>query len=148
MKVKRMGILVAAAALMALPGCHRNTEAAAGGSVEAMRSSRWTLVELNGRPAGTGAGGEAATLQIAADRASGFAGCNRFSSTYEMSGATLRFTAPVSTRMACAAGMELEVAYLNAIAATRSYRASGGTLELLGDGGAVLARFTAQSGGA
>ena len=105
---KRMGILVAAAALMALPGCHRNTEAAAGGSVEAMRSSRWTLVELNGRPASTGAGGEAATLQITADRASGFAGCNRFSSTYEMSGAALRFTAPVSTRMACAAGMELE----------------------------------------
>jgi heat shock protein HslJ len=145
---KRMGILMAAAALIALPGCHRNTEVAAGGSVSALQTGTWTLVELNGRPAGMGAGGQPATVQIAADRASGFAGCNRFSSTYEMSGATLRFTAPVSTRMACASGMELEVAYLNAIAATRSYRVSGGTLELLGDGGAVLARFNAQSGGA
>jgi heat shock protein HslJ len=148
MRGKQMGILMAAAALIALPGCHRNTEVAAGGRVESLRKSTWTLVELNGHPAGMGAGGQPATLQIAADRASGFAGCNRFSSTYEMSGATLRFTAPVSTRMACAAGMELEVAYLNAIAATRSYRTIGGTLELLGAGGAVLARFNAQSGGA
>ncbi|HSU15049.1 META domain-containing protein [Longimicrobium sp.] len=138
-----MGILLAAAALTALPGCHRNTNAAAGGSMGDIRERQWTLVEVNGRPAGTGAGGEAPTLQLAPDRASGFAGCNRFSSTYEMSGAALRFTAPVSTRMACAAGMELEQAYLTAIAATRSYRLSGGALELLGDGGAVLARFTA-----
>jgi putative lipoprotein len=142
-----MGILLARAALIALPACHRNTEVAAGGSVDALRKGSWALVELNGRPAGTGAGGEAATLQIAADRASGFAGCNRFSSTYETSGAALRFTAPVSTRMACATGMELEMAYLNAIAATRSYRTTGSALELLGDRGTVLARFTAQSGG-
>jgi heat shock protein HslJ len=143
-----MEILLPVAALVALPGCPRNTNPSPGMEMSEIGTHQWALVELNGRPAGTGAGGMPATLQIDADHASGFAGCNRFSSAYTRSGAALRFTGPVSTRMACAAGMELEQAYLTAITATRAYRVSGGTLELLGDGGTVLARFTAQSGGA
>jgi heat shock protein HslJ len=143
-----MEMLLAAAVLVALPGCPRNTNPPPQTTMSEIGTRTWSLVELNGRPAGTGAGGQPATLQLAADQASGFAGCNRFSSTYTLSGTALRFTGPVSTRMACAAGMELEQAYLSVITATRAYRVTDSTLELLGDGGTVLARFTARSGGA
>lgn len=109
-----------------------------------LAGTAWTLVELGGRPAATGASGRPGTLAFAADRASGFAGCNQFGAGYEATGAALRFLAVFSTRMACSAGMELERDFTAALEATRSYRRSATGLELIGENG-VLARFTAAT---
>jgi hypothetical protein len=61
-------------------------------------------------------------------RAAGFAGCNRFSASYRLSGDSLSF-GPIVSKMACADGDELERSFLTALPS--------------GPGG-VLARFRAR----
>ena len=107
----------------------------------------WTLVELEGQPAPSGAGNRPATIVIeggAEPRAAGFAGCNRWSSGYTHTAPdTIRFSAPVSTKMACATGMDLEQRFLAMISAATGYSITDSSLVLLGDGGA-RARFVAR----
>lgn len=105
----------------------------------------WTLVELDGRPVAPDASGRAPTLLLTADgtRASGFAGCNRMTGRYELSGDSLRLGPVATTRMACPPPMmQTEQAYTAALAATRRYRVRGTTLELLDGDGKVRARLT------
>jgi putative lipoprotein len=99
----------------------------------------WTLIELNGQPAGNGANGKPATLHLTSlDKvASGFAGCNRFMGTFTLTGEELHFSALALTRMACAEGMDLEQKFAAALTATRRYRTSEAGLELLDDSGTV-----------
>lgn len=74
-------------------------------------------------------------------RASGFAGCNRFFGSYELSGEALGFGPLAATRMACPEGeSSLEARFLDALARTRGWRIEGGELLLL-DAGTVLARL-------
>ena len=102
----------------------------------------WSLTQLDGQPAGVGAGGAAPTLLLTAadSHASGFAGCNRLTGSYQLVGDRLRFSQIATTRMFCAGGMSLEQRYLTALEATRAYRLIGRDLELVGDG-RVVARF-------
>lgn len=102
----------------------------------------WSLVQLDDRPAGVGAGGVAPTLLLAAadTRASGFAGCNRLTATYELAADRLTLGQIATTRLFCAASMDLEGRYLTALEATRAYRVNGRDLELVGATG-VVARF-------
>jgi len=77
-------------------------------------------------------------------RATGYSGVNSFSGTYEASAAGLRFGPLAATRRAGPpAAMAFESAYFKALAATRSYRISGDTLELLDAEGEVRARLEA-----
>ncbi len=103
----------------------------------------WKLVELGGNPAPAGSQAKPVTLQLldSERRASGFAGCNQYSSAYEMEGTTLHFTPAISTKMACEAGMDLEQTYLKAFEGTRQYRQTTNGLELIGDNDQVIARF-------
>ena len=84
-------------------------------------------------------------LAAADGRASGHAGCNRFSGPYTLSGDPLSFGALVSTKMACADEPmnAQETAFLGALAETRTWRMAGDTLVLAGSGG-ELARLLAQ----
>jgi putative lipoprotein len=102
----------------------------------------WTLTELDGQPAGGGEGRQPATLTLEIDtpRASGFAGCNRFTGNYALQPPSLQFSGMASTRMACPEGEALERRYLAALAATRDYRLEGKVLQLR-DEQRVLARF-------
>jgi heat shock protein HslJ len=139
-------ILMMAACATQPPGATPGTgEGAAAGAP--LEGTSWTLVELNGAP--VSAGPRTPTLTFGRDdaRAYGTAGCNQFSAGYTRSGSSLRFTAPVSTRMACVEEgvMRREADYLNALQATEQYQMSGGTLILSG-GGRTLARFLAGSG--
>jgi heat shock protein HslJ len=106
-------------------------------------NAEWTLVELNGQPATLGAGGKPATLTLTDTdkRASGFAGCNRFSSTYSLDGSALTFSPIITTKMACQAGMELEQSLVNSLTATRTFRQTANNLELQDEHNAVIARF-------
>jgi heat shock protein HslJ len=86
------------------------------------------------------------------EHVTGSTGCNRFSGSATWSGASLRFGALLTTRRACAesALMDQERRFLRAIEACRSWRrttaaagSSGGDLELLDEGGAVVLRLEA-----
>jgi heat shock protein HslJ len=104
----------------------------------------WALIDLGDQPAPPGAGGRPATIRFdtAARRASGFAGCNRYSAQVTLTGDSLSFGPAISTKMACADGDELERSYLAMLPEVRSYQRSDSTLTLSGSGG-PLARFRA-----
>lgn len=102
----------------------------------------WTLTELDGATVAP-ASGRAPTLKLSSKerRASGFAGCNRYSGSYELSGAQLRFGALAATRMACAEPTP-ETALLKALQETSSWKLEGRTLELSDATAAVRTRWT------
>lgn len=128
----------------AAPEPYRRRDAAPAADRQALLGTIWHLVELGGNQAVPGQGGRPATLELTADRrASGFAGCNRMTGTYELQGDSLRLGPLALTRMACQNGMELEQAYVEALQATRTYSVSPTSLELRGES-ATLARFEAQ----
>jgi heat shock protein HslJ len=151
-------VAIAASALL-MSACQRPAPRADAADTVTMRDAKatsskdsligptWTLVELDGQPAPLGAGDRPATLIVEGagqPRASGFAGCNRWSSAYSHTPPDrITFTAPLSTKMACATGMDLERRFLGLITAVREYSLSDSGLVLKGEGGAV-GRFVAR----
>jgi heat shock protein HslJ len=131
-----MGLAVAAACY------HQQGGTLASTRVPTLIGTEWSVVELNGAPAGLGVGDKPATLLLSAadHRVSGFAGCNRAAGTYTLDGSALHIGPLVMTRMACQQGMDLEQRYAAALGATRSYRIDNGQLELLA-GDTVVARL-------
>lgn len=128
--------------LIVLAACHQaspDTAAPASSPV----GIEWTLTELGGGPAGHGAGGRPATLLLTdiSSLASGFAGCNQFSGTYTLSGTSLTFGPLAMTRMACAAGDELERRYSMVLEQTTALKVTSKGLGLY-RGSTLLARFT------
>ena len=105
----------------------------------------WALVALGDSAAPLGSGGKPATIRFdsAAGRAGGFAGCNRYSAPYDMTGDSLGFGPAISTKMACADGDALEHAFLAIFPDVIGYQATDSTLTLAGASGA-LARFRAR----
>ena len=152
------GVAIAVAAIAGVTACHRSTPAAdstgappPGAAMSALRAAligpTWTLAEIDGRPAPPGAGDRPATLvfaDTAEPRASGFAGCNQWSSAFtHVAPDSIRFTAPISTRMACSTGMDLEQRFLGMLTAVRGYALTDSTLVLRGETG-DLARLVAR----
>lgn len=92
----------------------------------------WVLVSLGERGNPQGAGSKSLTLRLdtSTRRAAGFAGCNRYSAGYELAGNSIRFTAPISTRMACMEGMEVEQSFLASLPLVTSYTIVDKTLTL------------------
>ncbi len=104
----------------------------------------WHLTSVGTLVNPRGAGDQPVTLRFdtAANRAAGFAGCNRYSANYALVGDSLRFLAPISTKMACDRGMDVEDAYLKVLEQVLSYTATDSTLTLTGASGS-LAQFRA-----
>lgn len=102
----------------------------------------WQLIELNGQPAPGGAGGKPGTLTLVPDggKASGFAGCNRFSGTFTTSADQIQFGPLMMTKMACSEGMDLEARYPAVLGGSDGFRVTATGLELL-SGQEVIARF-------
>ena len=96
----------------------------------------WKLVELGERSdVPDGKNGKVLTLLFdsSTGRASGFSGCNQFTGGFTVDGKKLRFGELAGTRMACPpAQMELEGAYLAALAAADRFKLIGAELQLLG----------------
>lgn len=63
--------------------------------------------------------------------ARGHAGCNRFRGSFSQPAAGLSFGGLISTRMACAEGMDQEQRFLQALAATTGFQLEGDTLALI-----------------
>jgi heat shock protein HslJ len=111
----------------------------------AITGREWVLVALGERSSPVGAGGKPATIQFdsASSRASGFAGCNRFSGGYTLGPGTLSFGPLVSTKMACVDGDELERGFLAALPRVTTYAVADSTLTL-GTADGPLLRFVAR----
>ena len=61
-------------------------------------------------------------------RASGFAGCNQYFSTYSMSGYSVTFSGIGSTKMFCEGTQQTENDFLKALGEVRSFQCDGKTL--------------------
>lgn len=99
----------------------------------------WSLTSLGERMNPMGQGDRPPTLRLDASgsRASGFAGCNRFTGTYTLAGDSLSFGPLVSTKMACAQGNDVETAYLAALGNVRGFSVSDSVLTLRSADGVV-----------
>lgn len=130
---------------LALSGCAKQQKAEtpqAQPSAQAQRSIEnrdWDLVAVGEKDHPLGNGGRPATLRFdtQTQRAGGNAGCNRYNATYRLSGDSLSFGPAISTKMACEAGMDLEVAWLSALEKVATYSVTDSTLTLLGADGPV-----------
>jgi len=111
-----------------------------------LEGTTWTLVALEAGPIPVQDDERAPTLFLDANerRAYGSGGCNRFGGNYRRDGGRLELGPLVSTRMACATGMEVEQAYFAALERVRSWRVTGRRLELYDADGERVARFEAR----
>lgn len=103
---------------------------------------KWTLTRVGDRAFLPGMDPPAPpsfTLDAKSKRVRGFAGCNTMTGSYELDGATLRFSAMAVTRMFCTHRMEVEAAFLAALAATTTFAIAQGELTLADSTGAKLA---------
>jgi putative lipoprotein len=105
-----------------------------------LAGSSWVLADLNGDGV---VEGTHVTLDFAKDnRATGSGSCNRYFSTVEISGSSIRFGAVGATRMACGTAISLqEVKYFEALEAAHRFTLEGNTLSIFGGGSKPL-RFT------
>jgi copper homeostasis protein (lipoprotein) len=130
----------AAAAVVAVP----LAEARADASLE---NTYWKVLRVGERDVVTAEGMREAHIVLASSdgeqRLQGFGGCNRMLGSYTVDQDRILFGAVASTRMACIApaAMETEHALGVALAAVRTWRIEGETLELLDEQGALLVRF-------
>lgn len=121
--------------MLALAGCATASEGRRIGSGE------WRALDINGFPVAPPA---SVTLTLGNGKASGSAGCNSFTGTYDLGrNEGIRFGPLATTRKACEpALMEQEQRYLALLAAVRGYSVYGdGSLSLISlDGRAIRFR--------
>ena len=117
-------------------------QSGSGQAGEALADREWALVALGDPPAPIGATAHPPTLRLDSKetRASGFAGCNRFSGSFELAGARLTFGPLLSTKMACERGMDVEQRYLDALGKVDAWSVASGELVLRGGGAALRFR--------
>lgn len=110
---------------------------------QVLADTKWEVTGYNnGRQAVVSVlNGTRLSIGFSADgKASGFAGCNRFSGTFESQGTSLSFGPVATTRMACASPdgvMEQEQAFLKALETVSTARFEGDRLELRTRDGAL-----------
>lgn len=82
------------------------------------------------------------TIAFGDDRASGYAGCNRWFASVGRTGQALEFGSIGATRMMCSEQpMAAERAFMTALSNTKGFRIENGELVLYDIGGADTARF-------
>jgi copper homeostasis protein (lipoprotein) len=108
----------------------------------------WTLIALDGSAIAASAGASGAPLlrlNSAGSTVTGFGGCNRLRGSYTLAGDALSFGLMASTRMACAAGMPEEQAFVDMLSRAGRWRLDDGQLVLVDAGGREIARFKAAA---
>lgn len=151
MNLRWIGATGAAASfLLLLAGC--SGMAASPQAPTGLDGTAWEVTGINngkGAVASLAAGANV-TLEFGAEaRASGSAGCNRFTAGYARGKDTLTFAPAAATRMMCATPgvMEQEQAFLQALQRVATMHMEGDRLELRAADGALMvaARRTAPS---
>lgn len=112
--------------------CRPAWPGSASASDVSVTNTYWKLLELDGAAAPLGAAGREVhlVLEQGTGVARGFAGCNSFRGTYQMSGSVLRFGPLASTRKMCPEGMDLEAALLAALGSVAVFAVRGDRLTL------------------
>ena len=108
-----------------------------------LQDREWTLAWMTSYPT-MPAGVAVPTIRFGSDgRVSAKTPCNSAGAEYTASGEQLMINSMFMTKRACAnpEGNTVEAAYAGAIEKARRFRIVNGELELLDDGGSVLARF-------
>lgn len=134
--------ILAIGALLSLGCSTERATAARQMSPATLENVQWTLLQIDGEDLKTSSRGTP-TMSLASKdrRMSGFAGCNRMMSGYELDGEALKFTSMATTRMACI-DVTPEEQLLRALGATTRWKVSGNTLELSDASGTVRTRWT------
>jgi heat shock protein HslJ len=113
--------------------------AAAPGSAVSLVGTRWELQSADRGILSSKATSSGVTLEFAADRVSGYGGCNRYSSSYQLSGANLQLGSVVATKRGCMGDANaIESAWLSLLATALVVDASGGRLQLRAADGTEL----------
>jgi len=109
-----------------------------------LANTSWLLSTINGQPV---ASGKYLDLLFGIRSASGFGGCNQFTTTYSSDGSTvLSFGDFATTSMACDATTSLlERTYLAALGQVARYVITGNSLSFAGSSGPTLLTYTAQA---
>lgn len=124
-------------ALLFTAACATAETGAGGGgpALGALAGSEWIM--LNEARSAT-----PPTIAFGEDRASGYAGCNRWFAGAGATDEALDFQSVGMTRMMCSPpSMEAERAFATTLRDTRGYRVENSELVLIDIGGAELARF-------
>lgn len=128
------------------PGGSDAKPAPTPGAGVGLEDTVWRLKQVQGSPVIAGENGASLQLMSGSRRAAGRGSVNRYSAGYTLEGQSLAFTPAIMTKMAGPPElMTQEDRFMNALTATRSFRISGETLELLGAGGEVLATFEPEA---
>jgi copper homeostasis protein (lipoprotein) len=116
-----------------------------GTSNEPLENTRWKLTRLGDRAVTVAAGQREPHLVLNGEtgRVTGSGGCNQLSGRYDAEDGSLTFSALATTRMACAAGMDVERRFLSALRATSRAEITRQRLELFDANGRLLARLEA-----
>lgn len=128
-----------------LRGAWPGESCGAPGPAAPLRGTYWRLTRLGERAVVPAGDRRAPHLVFAAhdDRIGGAGGCNPFAGTFRADASAIAIGPAAVTRMACAAGMDTERAFLAALAAARRWRIAGQHLELQDAAGRQVARFEA-----
>jgi putative lipoprotein len=106
----------------------------------------WKLTEIDGQAVALGAGERELHMVLTSRggaRVRGFAGCNRFTGSYQQVESQLRFKPLAATRMACLKGMEQEQLFLEALGEVVRFTINGDSLALYTGDERLLLRFKA-----
>jgi heat shock protein HslJ len=100
-------------------------------SSDVLDQTEWVLKSINGEEL---VEGSEITAVFAEGNISGTSGCNRYGSSYEVSGTSLIFSIFISTRMACEESlMNQEMVYLTAMEKVVSFTLDEGRLVIQTD---------------
>ena len=140
--------LAAVATLVLIAGCiGSGKKTMAETNPAGLMGSTWLVVDIGGR--GVIDDAQTTITFEAEGRVAGSGGCNRYFGSVTIKGDAITFGKLGSTMMACVpALMDQEQRFLNALAATRSYRFDdpGHKLVFLGEDGALLVRRARRAG--
>jgi heat shock protein HslJ len=143
--VKTIFLLSLTCTFALLTGCGTATTLSAAEPAKPLTGTEWKLAEMDGKGVAV-KGLLMPTLQLDATtkHASGTSGVNRYSGSYEASGANLKFGPLVGTKMGGPpAAMAVESAFLKAMASVSAWNVTSNRLELKAGEKTVL-RFQAQ----
>lgn len=113
---------------------------------EPLTGPTWVLLSLGdpANPVAAEAGASVTAVFTDEGELSGSAGCNRYTTGYEITAEGGMSIGPAAvTMMFCSRGMEQEAAFLAALETAQSYALSGASLEIVYQGGVL--RFTSQN---
>lgn len=143
----RFVLVLAAAAALALAACSAGASPSAEPRAEAvaLEETTWQLSEYATEGGATVPVPQlvAATATFADGVVSGNGGCNSYRATYTLDGDTIAIGEIAATRIACQgpAGT-VETAFFATLPKMTTVAVDGETLELTGDGGKLILRFT------